>query len=240
MGSALRVRSMRIPQLRVKHLARAILPRPRMLIAARKEKRSPREPSPNASRQPTLSFMCKIRTSKTFSTPTPSSIMREALPRLHKFSAIMLHLSSRVGTPGALKCERWKSKSPGWCVPGEQSALDRRADRHGHRGAAEIAGTIDHLYALRVLTDAVASRHFELLFEGDPWHAFGAGFLVNANPKAARAIVMRFEERLPAASGRAGGIRRLPALPRCGRHSHDEQGSLAQRLVSPARDGRCQ
>lgn len=68
--------------------------------------------------------------------------------------------------------------------------------RHGHRGAAEIAETIDHLFALAVLTDAVASRHFELLFEATLGAPFVRDFLVTANPKAARAIAERFEEAL--------------------------------------------
>jgi cobaltochelatase CobN len=68
--------------------------------------------------------------------------------------------------------------------------------RHGHRGAAEIAGTIDNLYALAVLTDAVASRHFELLFEATLGTPAVRDFLVSANSKAAHAIVKRFEEAL--------------------------------------------
>ena len=68
--------------------------------------------------------------------------------------------------------------------------------RHGHRGAAEIAGTIDHLYALAVLTDAVKSHQFELLFEATLGTPPVRDFLVSANPKAARAIIKRFDEAL--------------------------------------------
>ncbi len=68
--------------------------------------------------------------------------------------------------------------------------------RHGHRGAAEIAGTIDRLYALAVLSDAVASQHFELLFEATLGEPAVRDFLVDANPMAARAIAERFEEAL--------------------------------------------
>ncbi len=66
--------------------------------------------------------------------------------------------------------------------------------RHGHRGGAEIAETVDHLFALAVLTDAVASRHFELLFEATCGDADVRDFLIEANPKAALSIVARFEE----------------------------------------------
>ena len=68
--------------------------------------------------------------------------------------------------------------------------------RHGHRGAAEIAGTIDRLYALAVLSDAVSNQHFELLFEATLGTPSVRDFLVGANPKAAQAIVKRFEEAL--------------------------------------------
>jgi cobaltochelatase CobN len=65
--------------------------------------------------------------------------------------------------------------------------------RHGHRGAAEIAEAVDHLFALAVLTDVVASDHFELLFEATCGTPDVLAFLVEANPKAARAIADKFE-----------------------------------------------
>jgi cobaltochelatase CobN len=68
--------------------------------------------------------------------------------------------------------------------------------RHGHRGAAEIAGTIDNLYALAVLSDAVPSQHFELLFDATLGTPAVRDFLVETNPKAAHAIVQKFEEAL--------------------------------------------
>ncbi len=68
--------------------------------------------------------------------------------------------------------------------------------RHGHRGGAEIAETIDHLFALAVLTDAVASQHFELMFEATCGAPAVRAFLIEANPRAARAIVARFDEAL--------------------------------------------
>jgi len=99
--------------------------------------------------------------------------------------------------PGALKVRtleeevarvvRARATNPRW-IAGQM--------RHGHRGAAEIAGTVDNLFALAVLTDAVASRHFELLFEATLGTPSVRDFLVGANPKAARAIVKRFEEAL--------------------------------------------
>lgn len=68
--------------------------------------------------------------------------------------------------------------------------------RHGHRGAAEIAATVDNLFAMAVLSDAVSSHHFELLFEATLGTPAVREFLVEANPKAARAIAQRFGDAL--------------------------------------------
>jgi cobaltochelatase CobN len=68
--------------------------------------------------------------------------------------------------------------------------------RHGHRGAAEMAATVDTLFAFAATTAVVGSHHFDLLhaaYVGDPavW-----SFLVDANPAAARHIVERLDEAL--------------------------------------------
>ncbi|MCI0736771.1 MAG: cobaltochelatase subunit CobN, partial [Beijerinckiaceae bacterium] len=99
--------------------------------------------------------------------------------------------------PGAIKVRtlaeetarvlRARAANPKW-IEGQM--------RHGHRGAAEIAGTIDNLYALAVLSDAVSSQHFELLFEATLGSPPVRNFLVGSNPKAAKAIAERFEDAL--------------------------------------------
>jgi cobaltochelatase CobN len=68
--------------------------------------------------------------------------------------------------------------------------------RHGHRGAAEIAESVDNLYALAVLSDAVVSQHFELMFEATLGAPLVRDFLIQSNPKAAKAIAERFEDAL--------------------------------------------
>ena len=99
--------------------------------------------------------------------------------------------------PGAIKVRtlaqeiarvvRARAANPRW-IAGQM--------RHGHRGAAEIAGTVENLYALAVLSDAVSSQHFELLFEATLGTPPVRDFLIDANPKAARAIAKCFEEAL--------------------------------------------
>ncbi|SFK73610.1 cobaltochelatase subunit CobN [Methylocapsa palsarum] len=102
--------------------------------------------------------------------------------------------SVEAGRPGALKVRttaediarvvRARAANPRW-IAGQM--------RHGHRGAAEIAQTIDHLFAFAVLTDAVESRHFDLMFEATCGAPAVRDFLIEANPGAARAILERFE-----------------------------------------------
>jgi cobaltochelatase CobN len=66
--------------------------------------------------------------------------------------------------------------------------------RHGHRGAAEIAETVDNLFAYAALTEAAPSRHFDLLFEATCGDETLRAFLKSANPYAAKAIADKFEE----------------------------------------------
>src|SRR5450631_2868332 len=107
-------------------------------------------------------------------------------------NAAVYHVST--ARPGTIKVRsldqeiarvvRARASNPRW-IAGQM--------RHGHRGAAEIAGTIDNLYALAVLSEAVASQHFELLFDATLGTPSVRDFLAGANPNAARAIVQRFE-----------------------------------------------
>lgn len=66
--------------------------------------------------------------------------------------------------------------------------------RHGYRGAAEIAGTIDNLFAYAALSDAAPSRHFDLMFDATCGDDEVRAFLESANPQAALAIAEKFEE----------------------------------------------
>jgi cobaltochelatase CobN len=102
-----------------------------------------------------------------------------------------------TGRPGAIKvctlaeettrAVRARAANPRW-IEGQM--------RHGHRGAAEIAESVDNLYALAVLSDAVVSQHFELMFEATLGAPLVRDFLIQSNPKAAKAIAERFEDAL--------------------------------------------
>ncbi len=66
--------------------------------------------------------------------------------------------------------------------------------RHGHRGAAEIAQSLDNLYCFAALTDAVKSAQFDLMFDATLGDDAVRAFLNQANRPAARHMAGVFEE----------------------------------------------
>jgi cobaltochelatase CobN len=66
--------------------------------------------------------------------------------------------------------------------------------RHGANGAAEIAETVDNLFAFAALTDVVAPRQFDLLFDAVCGDDEVRAFLERENPRAARSIAEKFAE----------------------------------------------
>ena len=66
--------------------------------------------------------------------------------------------------------------------------------RHGHRGAAEIAQSLDNLYCFAALTDAVESAQFDLMFDATLGDDSVRAFLLQANRRAASHMGRVFEE----------------------------------------------
>jgi cobaltochelatase CobN len=66
--------------------------------------------------------------------------------------------------------------------------------RHGHRGAAEIAQSLDNLYCFAALTDAVGSAQFDLMFDATLGDDIVRAFLVNSNRRAACHMASLFEQ----------------------------------------------
>ncbi len=66
--------------------------------------------------------------------------------------------------------------------------------RHGHGGAAEIAETVDNLFAFAALSDAVEGRHFDALFDAVCGDDDVRAFIEKENPRAARSIAEKFTE----------------------------------------------
>lgn len=110
-------------------------------------------------------------------------------------NSVIYHVdSTRPSTPKVRTLDeeiarvvRGRASNPRW-IEGQM--------RHGHRGAAEIAGSIGQLCALAVLSDAVRSRHFELLYQATLGTPSVRDFLVTANPQAALAVINWFREAL--------------------------------------------
>jgi len=68
--------------------------------------------------------------------------------------------------------------------------------RHGYKGAAEIAATVDYLFAFAATSRAVDDAHFEALYDaylGDP---AVREFIEAANPAALGEIQGRFSEAI--------------------------------------------
>jgi cobaltochelatase CobN len=65
--------------------------------------------------------------------------------------------------------------------------------RHGPRGAAELAETVDRLVGFAQTTGAVSSTLFDLVYEAYLGDAAVRDFLLRENPAAARAIAERLE-----------------------------------------------
>ena len=66
--------------------------------------------------------------------------------------------------------------------------------RHGHRGGAEIAQSLDNLYCFAALTDAVESPQFDLIFDATFGDESVREFLLQANPQAATHMAGVFED----------------------------------------------
>jgi cobaltochelatase CobN len=66
--------------------------------------------------------------------------------------------------------------------------------RHGPRGAAELAETVDKLVTFAETTDAVAGELFDLLHAAYVADATVRDFLLRENPQAAAAIAERLDD----------------------------------------------
>jgi cobaltochelatase CobN len=68
--------------------------------------------------------------------------------------------------------------------------------RHGYRGAAEIAATVDYLFAFAATARAVDDSHFELLYDAYLGDAAVQEFMAAHNPAALAETRSRFREAI--------------------------------------------
>ena len=68
--------------------------------------------------------------------------------------------------------------------------------RHGYKGAAEIAATVDYLFAFAATTGAVKPHHFDLVYCAFVEDRVCADFLEEHNPAASREIRQRLREAI--------------------------------------------
>ena len=113
------------------------------------------------------SSTCRTWRGRTCSIPTPSPSTRAASPppprRWARRPRCIISTrtdpqkpKARTLAQEAARALRARAANPAW-LKGQM--------RHGFRGAAEIAETVDNLYLFAATTDAVADRQFDLLFD---------------------------------------------------------------------------
>ncbi len=96
--------------------------------------------------------------------------------------------------------------------------------RHGYKGAAEIAATVDYLFAFAATTAAVKDHHFDLAYDAFLGDDEVRDFIGEANPAALREIAERFGEAIsrglwqPKSNSARAHIERL-----CGTMTKDEE-----------------
>jgi cobaltochelatase CobN len=66
--------------------------------------------------------------------------------------------------------------------------------RHGYKGAFEIAATVDYMFAFAATTGCVADHHFDAVFDAFVVDDQVRGFMLDANPDAAREMAERLLE----------------------------------------------
>jgi cobaltochelatase CobN len=68
--------------------------------------------------------------------------------------------------------------------------------RHGYKGAAEIAATVDYLFAFAATSRAVDDAHFDALYDAYLDDPAVRDFIADANPAALQEITARFAEAI--------------------------------------------
>ena len=68
--------------------------------------------------------------------------------------------------------------------------------RHGYKGAAEIAATVDYLFAFAATARAVDDTHFEALYDAYLGDDAVRGFMAEHNPAALAETSRRFPEAI--------------------------------------------
>lgn len=117
------------------------------------------------------------------------------------FAAAAAHLGAK--TPALYHLDATRPEAPRARALGEEIARVTRARaanpdwangmmRHGFRGAAEIAATLDHLAAFAHLAGVVPAHLFDLYFDATLGRADLVDFMARENPQALQALRNRF------------------------------------------------
>jgi cobaltochelatase CobN len=66
--------------------------------------------------------------------------------------------------------------------------------RHGYKGAAEMAATVDYMFAFAATTGAVKDHHFDAVYDAYVADERVRGFLLDCNPNAGAELAARLLE----------------------------------------------
>ncbi len=66
--------------------------------------------------------------------------------------------------------------------------------RHGYKGAAEMAATVDYMFGFAATAHAVSDRHFDAVYDAYLADEAVRGFIAGSNPAALREIAQRLLE----------------------------------------------
>ena len=91
---------------------------------------------------------------------------------------VVRSLSEEIG-----RVVRGRAANPKWIAG---------AMRHGYKGGAEIAATVDFLFAYAATTDAVGSQHFDALYDAYLRDETVRDFMADKNPQALADMAERF------------------------------------------------
>ena len=138
-----------------------------------------------------------------------------AARKLNGAAPALYHADS--ANPDAPRMRTLPRKSPAWSAAAPPIRAGSQGQmRHGFRGAAEIASTLDQMALFAHLAGAVESHHFDLYYDATLGDDEVRRFIEQANPEAAGCMRQRFQQMLDAGywvTRRNSVIERIAAAP---------------------------
>jgi cobaltochelatase CobN len=120
---------------------------------------------------------------------TVTRLRGQAPAMFHADTANPAHPRIRTLAEEVARVVRGRAANPKWLAG---------VMRHGHKGAAEIAATVDYLAAFAGLVPVVTPQHFEAIYDAYVADDAVRNFLITRNPAAAQAVGRRLASMIEA------------------------------------------